>query len=134
LEFAILQKLNFSLTYPSIFRFMERYARIAQVNERTQMLAQYLCDSCLLDCTLMKEKPSKLAAISLYAAQRIMKGGSASIWNATLTKNTYYKEEEVKGMAVDLIQFVKNVEQSSLQSIVKKYSSPKLLEVASLLE
>jgi len=60
--------LDFNVTFPSMFRFMERYSRIAQVNERTQTLAAYLCESCLLDCTLMKEKPSKLAAVSLYAA------------------------------------------------------------------
>ena len=29
LEYKILQKLDFSLTWPSIFRFLERYARIA---------------------------------------------------------------------------------------------------------
>jgi Cyclin, C-terminal domain len=92
---------------------MERYARIAQVQERTQMLAQYLCDTCLLDCTLMKERPSKLAAVCLYAAMRLAKPNSnsqQSIWNATLTKNSGYKEDDVRGMAMDLIKFVKNVE------------------------
>ena len=29
LEFLILQRLDFNLTFPSIFRFMERFARIA---------------------------------------------------------------------------------------------------------
>ena len=56
------------------------------------------------------------------------------MWNATLTKNTSYKEDDVKGMAIDLLQFVKNVEASSLQAMFKKYSSPKFLEVAKLLE
>jgi hypothetical protein len=42
------------------------------------MLAQYLCDICLLDCTLMKEKPSKLAAVCLYAAMRLAKGTAAN--------------------------------------------------------
>jgi len=134
LEFRILQKLDFNLTFPSIFRFMERFCRVAQVNERTQTLAQYLCESCLLDCTLMKEKPSKLAAVSLYAAQRAVKGTHANVWSATLAKSTGYKEDELRGMAVDLLQFIKNVENSSLQSIFKKYSSPKFLEVAKLLE
>jgi hypothetical protein len=82
----------------------------------------------------MKEKPSKLAAVSIYAAQRVMKGTQANVWNATLTKNTGYKEEDVRGMAIDLLQFIKNVENSSLQSIFKKYSSSKFLEVAKLLE
>jgi hypothetical protein len=58
----------------------------------------------------MKERPSKLAAVCLYAASRLSKGPTAQVWNATLTKNTGYKEEEVRGMAMDLIKFVKNVE------------------------
>ena len=111
LEFAILQTLDFNVTFPSILRFMERYARIAQVHERTQMLAQYLCDNCLLDCTLMKEQPSKLAAVCLYAAMRLSKGNqNGAIWNATLTKNSGFREEDVRGMAIDPIKFVKNVE------------------------
>ena len=39
LENRILQKLDFNLTFPSIYRFMERYARIAQVGEKTLLLA-----------------------------------------------------------------------------------------------
>jgi len=133
LEFQILQTLDFNVTFPSILRFMERYARIAQVQERTQLLAQYLCDICLLDCTLMKEKPSKLASVCLFAAMRLAKPQAPSVWNATLTKNTGYKEEEVRGMAMDLIKFVKNVEQSSLQSLYKKYMSSRYMEAAALL-
>jgi hypothetical protein len=93
---------------------MERFTRIAQVSEKTQLLCQYLCDCSLLDCTLMKERPSKLAAVITYAGQKVCKGSQASVWNATLTKNTGYKEDEVRGMAIDLLQFVKNVENSSL--------------------
>jgi hypothetical protein len=36
-------------------------------------------------------------------------------------------------MAMDLIKFVKNVEQSSLQSLYKKYMSSRFLEAAALL-
>jgi hypothetical protein len=133
LEFHILQTLDFNLTFPSILRFMERFARIAQVNDRTLTLAQYLCDTCLLDCTLMKERPSKLGAVCLYAALRLAKGPSHPVWNATLAKNTGYREDEVRGMAMDLVKFVRNVEQSSLQSLFKKYSSQRFLEAAKML-
>ena len=99
LEFQILQTLDFNLTFPSILRFMERYARIAQVNERALTLAQYFCDTCLLDCTLMKERPStKLAAVCIYAALCLSKGltnPNQLIWNAMLTKNNDFKEDEV---------------------------------------
>jgi hypothetical protein len=55
------------------------------------------------------------------------------VWNATLTKNSGYREEDVRGMAMDLVKFVKNVEQSSLQSLFKKYQAPRFLEAAKLL-
>ena len=87
---------------------------------------------------VMKERPSKLAAVCLYAAMRLAKGNinntEALFWNATLTKNTGYKEEEVRGMAMDLIKFVRNVETSSLQSLYKKYSSARFLEAAKLIQ
>ena len=68
LEFQILLKLDFDMTFPSTYRFLERFSRVAQVSDKTLLLAQYFCDTCLLDCTLMKEKPSKIAALCLYTA------------------------------------------------------------------
>jgi hypothetical protein len=38
------------------------------------MLAQYLIDTALLDCSLVKERPSKVAAVSVFAAQSVFKG------------------------------------------------------------
>ncbi len=135
-EHDILRTLEFELTFPSALRFLERYARIAQVSEKTLTLANYFIDTSLLDCTLVKEKPSKVAAMAIYAAQKIqrnMAGSTGSIWNATMTKNTCYKEEELKPLAAELIQFVKNVESSSLKTMAKKYNLPKYLEVAKML-
>ena len=74
LEFQILSKIEFNVTFPSSFRFMERFARVAQINEKTQLLAQYMCDVCLLDSLLVKQKPSLIAALCIYTAQRVVKG------------------------------------------------------------
>jgi len=60
----------------------------------------------------MKESPSKVAAIAVYAALKVSKSGP--VWNATLSKNSGYKEEEVRVMAQELITYVKNIEKSSL--------------------
>ena len=103
------------------------------MSDKAFMLASYFIDTSLLDCTLMKEKPSKVAAMAVYAAQRVTKGtssGNGGVWNATLTKNTGYKEDEIKLLAAELVEFVKNVEKSSLKTMSKKYSRSKYLEVA----
>lgn len=69
-----------------------------------------MTDTALLDCSLVKEKPSKVAAVSVYAALSVFKGGSGPIWNSMLAKHTSYREADVKGMATDLISFVKKIE------------------------
>lgn len=81
----------------------------------------------------MKERPSKLAAVCLYAALRLTRP-AAPLWNPSVAKSSGYKEDDVRGMALDLIKFVKNVEQSSLQSLFKKYSSARFQEAAKLLQ
>jgi hypothetical protein len=66
-------------------------------------LAQYFTDTALLDCSLVKDKPSKVAAVSIYAALRIFKGDESPIWNSLMVKYTGYRENDLKGMSADLI-------------------------------
>lgn len=132
MENEIIKALDFNFTFPTTLRFMERLARVAQLDNKTQMLAQYFCDTSLLDCTLMKENPSKVAAIAVYAALKVTKSGH--FWSANLSKNAGYKEEDIRVMAQELITYVKNIEKSSLQTLVKKYQSNKYFEVAKMLQ
>lgn len=74
------------------------------------MLAQYIADTTLLDCSLAKEKPSKVASLAIYAAQSVFKGPKGMLWNSMLTKHTSYRESDLKGMASDLLHFVNKVE------------------------
>lgn len=62
-------------------------------------LANYLSDTTLLDCSLVEELPSKIAACCVYGALKFIKLGSnqkGSIWNSILSKHTTYKESDIK--------------------------------------
>lgn len=48
MEQRILFTLDFDVTFPSILRFAERYARVADIDDRTMVLVQYICDNILL--------------------------------------------------------------------------------------
>lgn len=74
MEYDILSKLQFDVTFPSIYRLMERFGRLAQVSERQMLLASYLADTSLLDCGLVRELPSRVAASCIYATQMLCKG------------------------------------------------------------
>jgi Cyclin, C-terminal domain len=53
----------------------------------------------------MKEKPSKIASMGLYAALKLMRSGNSNnaVWNSTLTKNSGFKEDEIKEMSMDMV-------------------------------
>ena len=101
------------------------------------MLANYFADSTLLDCSLVREKPSKVAACCIYAAQIIFKGPTMQkglLWNSMLSKHTTYRESDLNGMAYELITFVQKVEKSSFSTLKKKYSSQRYGEIANLID
>lgn len=41
--------LQFDLSFPSVLRFVERFVRLAQMNEQQMLLAMYFAETGLLD-------------------------------------------------------------------------------------
>ena len=100
-----------------MLRFMERFARLAQLSEKQILVAQYLTDTALLDCKLVRERPSRVAAVSVYAALSLFRGSSDQrsqepLWSSALTKATGYKESDVSQMSQDLLYFVRRIAKS----------------------
>lgn len=57
------------------------------------LLANYFADTALLDCSLVRECPAKVAACCIYAVQILTKG--KGVWSTTLVKNTGIRESEI---------------------------------------
>ena len=72
MEKDILQTLNFKLTSPSAYRFLERYSRLSQTFKDPQVFffAQYIQEVALLDASLLKFRPSEIAAASLILSAK----------------------------------------------------------------
>jgi transcription initiation factor TFIIIB Brf1 subunit/transcription initiation factor TFIIB len=116
---------------PSANRFIERFARLAQINKRKQMMACYLAETALLDCSLVQERPSKIAACCVYAAIAVCNTEKKPvIWTSTLSKHSTYRASDLSQMANDLVIFVTRVAESSFQTIAQKYSTPEFGEVS----
>lgn len=60
MEKDILHTLNFMITVPSSFRFLQRYRRLSGLlnNEEVYYYAWYILEICLLDASLLRFKPS----------------------------------------------------------------------------
>jgi len=123
LEFQILQRLNFDMVWPSILRFMERFATIATFNKEQLMISNMLCDFMLLDMSILKNKPSLLGAVAIYATSMIT--NKSKPWNSRLLKCTGgIKEEQIKPLAKQLFYSIKKLECSSLKTMFRKYELP----------
>jgi len=133
LEFRILQILNFDMVWPSILRFMERFAIIAGFNKEQQMIAQMWCDFILLDMALLKQRPSVLGAVAVYATNMITTK-NRPCWNSRLRKCSHgIGEETIKPLAKQLFYFVKKLETSSLKTIFRKYELEAYLGVVKVI-
>lgn len=109
------------------------------MNEKYFFLAQYFCEYALLDRTLMILKPSNIAAMALYSAAKILRQDKiAGFWNATIAKNSGYKEESLQATSKEMIRYVMNYhmrrEESTICSLVKKYSQERYLQMVKVVD
>ena len=72
MEKEILLTLGFRVTAPSSYRFLQRYRRlsVALNDDEVFFYAQYLQEIALLDATLLKFKPSQLAAAAMILSAK----------------------------------------------------------------
>lgn len=72
MEQSILSTLEFNITSPSAYRFLERFSKIANADATLFNLARYLIELPLIEYRMLKYCPSNLAASALFLAQKII--------------------------------------------------------------
>ena len=94
MEKEILATMNFMITVPSAFRFLQRYRRLSGVlnNDEVFYYAWYILEICLLDASLLRFKPSQLAAASLILSSRQLTNKNA--WNKEVEMQSGYNEAQ----------------------------------------
>lgn len=92
MEKDILLTIDFRVTAPSSFRFLQRFQRLSVALNDNEVFfyAQYLNEIALLDASLLRFKPSQLAAASIILSARQLKKINA--WSKEMEKFTGYKE------------------------------------------
>lgn len=68
MESSILSTLEFNITSPSTFRFLERFAKVINADTPLFNLARYLIELPLIEYRMLKYTPSNTAASALYLA------------------------------------------------------------------
>jgi hypothetical protein len=68
MEQDILRTLDFNITAPSPYRFLERYNKIVNGDNIVFNLARYLIELPLIEYRMLKYSPSNMAASAIYLA------------------------------------------------------------------
>ena len=130
-ERKLLQSLDFTITAPSIYRFLERFSKLSSSDDLIFNFSRYIGELTLVETSMYKWLPSQIAASALYVAKKVQKRSSP--WCPFMTQQTGYDEKQVRECAKDLclILYKANTNQEYL-SIAKKFSLPRFFEVSKI--
>ena len=82
LEYEVLKTLEFNVTTPSAYRFLERYAKLLGADSKTFNLAWYLIELPLIEYKMLKYKPSMISSAALFLANKVLKNNIR--WNSAM--------------------------------------------------
>lgn len=132
MEMDMLVTLEFNITTPSAYRFLERFRKLSSVanEDKIFFFAQYLQEIALLDASLLKYAPSEIAASALILSTRCLKRVNA--WNKEMEKTTEFTEEYLAPIIEDVKSFIVEVNPKFLTTLKYKFSKPDYMEVANV--
>ena len=122
MEQDMLKTLQFDITAPTSYRFLERFRKLSSVanDDKIFFFAQYLQEIALLDASLLKYCPSEIAAAALILSTKCVK--RVNVWNKEMEKATDYKDEQMQKIVEDVKSFVLEVNPKFLTTLKYKFS------------
>ena len=130
MEATMLNTLDFRVSAPTVFVFLNRYLKVAGADARLTQLATFLVERQLQEYRMLAHPPSRIAAAAVNIALRTLRGASA--WSATMEFYASYTQAELRATILDIQDVMTASVASSLQAVRKKYATPKFGEVASV--
>jgi len=71
MEKNILNELNFNLTVPTSLRFIERYYKLLNIENKILYMSRYISELCLIDYDILKYSPNEIAIGSILISSRL---------------------------------------------------------------
>ena len=132
MERTILFAIQFEITQPSAYRFLERYRKLSTIvnDDRVFFFAQYLQEITLLDATLLQYAPSEISAAALILSTKCLK--KAKAWTKTMEKATLYTEAHLAPIIEEVKSFVLEVNPKFLTTLKYKFAKVEFGEVANI--
>ena len=128
MESKMLGSLNFDITFPTQWSFLQIFRKKLDLDQKTFNYAWFLMELSLINYKMLKFKMSQIAASAIYIAIR-----NLNYYNKVeFEKNIGYSESSIQECVREINNFNIYNSTHSLQAIRKKFSSKKFDEVAKI--
>ena len=129
MEMEILKELNYTITFPTQYNFLEIYRKLLNMDDNTYHLSFYFIDICFINYNMIKYKPSFLAAASCLLSFRLLK--IYDNWEE-FENITGYNINELYDCMVEITELIEKQKYTKLKGVYKKFSTEKFSEVAKM--
>jgi hypothetical protein len=117
-----LSLMNFELTFPTTYSFLERLLQLANLDRDLEAcyFCSYLCELTLIEYKMLKWRPSLIAISAVYLSKKILKRSQP--YSLVLQEHTGYKEREVRECVREICIVLNSVKNKKcLESLFTKY-------------
>jgi cyclin B len=128
MEYKMLSSLNFDVTFPTQWSFLEIFRKKLNINQKTFNLAWFLMELSLINSKMLKFKYSQIAASAIMIAIKTLNYFD----EIEFEKCTGYRKNELQECVKEINNFYIYNSTHSLQAIRKKFSSKKYDEVSKI--
>ena len=127
MENEILKTINYDITYPTIFKYLEIYKMKLNLNDLLYFYCWYCIELSLLDYNMIKYKNSVITTSACYLTLNLFKNYNEEIFK----KITKLKIENLINCSKNIMLLIKNGI-DNLQAIKIKFSLEKYMNVANM--
>ena len=130
MEKLMLNTLRFQLTLPTVYNFLARDLKAANMHfdKDVTMLASYIVELAQVDAGMLRFTYSQIAVASLHVAMAAYH--KADAYPKALAKHSGYPLEEIRPVAQALVDLMVKAPTNTLTAVFKKYGSQKYNEAA----
>lgn len=130
MEKQVLQTLDFNLTAPSAYRFLQRFRLMSDIlnNDEVFFFAQYILEISLLEASFLVFKPSQLAAASIILSAKLIKKEDA--WTPEVQKISGYSLKDLEEPIKEVKLFCQEINPKFISILKYKFSKPEYKKVS----
>ena len=125
MEMEILTTLNFNITFPTPYRFIEIYRKLLNLDDKTFCFSWFCIELCLIEYKMIKYKPSFLAASAVFCAHRLL-----DLDENGVAEKMGFTYQDIKLCCLEICNLIDQRKKSNLKGVYKKFSLEKYYKLS----